>query len=204
MYRPKHCTGRVPYIPYRAILILCSFTLLGGILSHALFPRTEYVPVEAPELTAQLADAQLQLHAAEDALQTATLLAETATAELEGYKAQNARFTPLGEFNLTAYCSCSKCCGQWGESRPVVNGHPIVFTASGALAEQGVTIAVDPEVIPYGTKVYIEGVGVRVAQDTGGAIKGNRIDVYYDDHSEAWNSGVSDRPRQVWIINEEE
>ena len=99
-------------------------------------------------------------------------------------------WTSLGTFKLTAYCSCSKCCGQYAYNRPKdENGNPIVYTASGARAEAGVTIAVDPRVIPYGTKVQITG-HTYIAQDTGGAIKGNRIDVYFDDHQEAWNFGT--------------
>ena len=99
-------------------------------------------------------------------------------------------WTSLGTFNLTAYCPCSKCCGQHALNRPKdENGNPIVYTASGARAEAGVTIAVDPRVIPYGTKVQING-HTYIAQDTGGAIKGNRIDVYFDDHQEAWNFGT--------------
>ena len=99
-------------------------------------------------------------------------------------------WTNLGTFKLTAYCSCSKCCGQYAINRPKDEyGNPIVYTASGARAEAGVTIAVDPRVIPYGTKVQING-HTYIAQDTGGAIKGNRIDVYFDDHQEAWNFGT--------------
>lgn len=102
----------------------------------------------------------------------------------------NDGWTSLGTFKLTAYCSCSKCCGQYALNRPKdENGNPIVYTASGARAEAGATIAVDPRVIPYGTKVQING-HTYIAQDTGGAIKGNRIDVYFDDHQEAWNFGT--------------
>lgn len=109
----------------------------------------------------------------------------------------------IGDFSVTAYCSCELCCGEWANSRPVINHQVVVNTASGAFAKEGVTVAVDPSVIPYGTKIYIEGVGIRVAQDCGGAIKGNRLDVYYDDHNEALYSGLNDRPRKVWIVNED-
>lgn len=96
-----------------------------------------------------------------------------------------AEWTSLGEFKLTAYCPCSTCCGVWAENRP--NG--IVYTASGAVAEAGKTIAVDPDVIPYGTEVKIDG-HTYIAEDTGGAIKGNKIDVYFDKHEEALKHGV--------------
>jgi len=66
------------------------------------------------------------------------------------------------------------------------------ITASGAVAVRNPsgysTIAVDPSVIPLGTKVYVEGYGYAIAQDTGGAIKGNIIDVYFNTMTEvnAW------------------
>ncbi len=51
-------------------------------------------------------------------------------------------------------------------------------------------IAVDPSVIPLGSKVYVEGYGVATAADTGGAIKGNKIDVFVAKKSDANNWGV--------------
>lgn len=64
----------------------------------------------------------------------------------------------LGEYRLTAYCGCSKCCGKWGENRPLdENGKPIVYTANMSIAKEGVTIAADINVLPYGTKVIIDG-----------------------------------------------
>lgn len=62
-----------------------------------------------------------------------------------------------------------------------MNGKGI--TATGTTAKEGRTIAVDPKVIPYGTKVYIDGWGYRIAEDCGGGIKGNHIDIYVDSAS---------------------
>lgn len=84
----------------------------------------------------------------------------------------------LGKFTLTAYCSCSKCCGKWASGN----------TASGKKAEANHTIATDPKVIPLGTEVVINK-KIYVAEDTGGAIKGNRIDVFFDSHSDALDFG---------------
>lgn len=57
------------------------------------------------------------------------------------------------------------------------------FTATGARATRGV-VAVDPDVIPLGTRLYIPGYGYATAADTGGAIKGDRIDLCFDTRSE--------------------
>lgn len=62
-------------------------------------------------------------------------------------------------------------------------------TASGMKARVGV-VAVDTKVIPLGTKLYIEGYGYAVAGDTGGAIKGNKIDLYFNTSSECRQFGV--------------
>ena len=96
----------------------------------------------------------------------------------------------LGNFKLTAYCKCSICCGKWAYDRPLdENGNEIVYGAIGEKLKEGYSIAVDPSVIPYGTEVIING-KVYKAQDCGGAIKGNRIDLYMDSHTDALEFGV--------------
>ncbi|AWI07576.1 3D domain-containing protein [Clostridium drakei] len=68
------------------------------------------------------------------------------------------------------------------------------ITATGTVAKRSVgsysSVAVDPRVIPLGTKLYIEGYGYAIAEDTGGAIKGDRVDLFFDSNSEANNWGV--------------
>ena len=108
----------------------------------------------------------------------------------DGDTNQAAEPVSLGEFKLTAYCSCEKCCGKWALNRPVdENGNEIVYGAIGERLVEGYSIAVDPTVIPYRTEVIINGRTYK-AQDCGGAIKGNRIDVYFEDHQAALNFGV--------------
>lgn len=93
----------------------------------------------------------------------------------------------LGWFNLTAYCPCSKCCGEYA------NG----ITATGTLATEGRTIAVDPRVIPYGTHVIING-HEYIAEDCGGGIKQNRIDVFFSSHEAALRFGVGEA--EVFVV----
>jgi hypothetical protein len=96
----------------------------------------------------------------------------------------------LGEYKLTAFCSCYKCCDEWSLNRPLdENGNEIVIGASQEVLVPGYSIAVDPRVIPYGTVVFINEKEY-IAHDCGGAIKGNRIDVYFNDHQEALEFGV--------------
>lgn len=76
------------------------------------------------------------------------------------------------------------------------------ITRTGTTATEGRTIAVDPNVIPLGSWVYIEGIGLRRAEDTGGAVKGNWIDVYYDDDAYASSFGLK-RGYRVYVIGKE-
>ena len=84
----------------------------------------------------------------------------------------------LGSFKVTAYCHCVNCCGK-------SDG----ITASGTKVKEGRTIAVDPDVIPLGSKVELDG-HTYIAEDVGGAIKGNKIDLYFNTHDEALKWGV--------------
>lgn len=84
----------------------------------------------------------------------------------------------IGTFKVTAYCSCSKCCGSSSG-----------ITASGTRATAGRTIAADTSRFPFGTKLTFNG-NTYVVEDTGGAISGNRIDIYMGSHSAALSWGV--------------
>lgn len=118
--------------------------------------------------------------------------------KVEEEKPKEVERVSLGEFVLTAYCSCEKCCGKWALNRPLdENGEQIVYGASGARLVEGVSVAVDPDVIPYGTELYTDG-NLYIAHDCGGAIKGNRIDVYFASHEEAWNFGK--QTAEVFIL----
>ena len=77
----------------------------------------------------------------------------------------------------TAYCPCKKCCGK-------SDG----ITATGVKARANHTIAADPSVLPYGTEILC-GMGEFVVEDCGGAIKGNRVDFFFDSHEEALKFG---------------
>lgn len=76
---------------------------------------------------------------------------------------------------LTAYCPCEECSGCYGSG-----------TATGVTAQPDHTIAVDPSVIHLGAWVEIAGHTYH-AEDVGGCVNGNHIDIYFDSHEEALN-----------------
>ena len=101
---------------------------------------------------------------------------------------------------VTGYCNCEKCCGwkrSWfGFGKPVYNYGPnkgkpkkVGVTASGVVASSG-TVAADPKVFGFGTKLDIPGYGVGRVEDVGGAIKGRHIDLWFPTHSEALKWGA--------------
>ena len=97
----------------------------------------------------------------------------------------------LGVFDSTAYDLSVASCGKAPD-------HPEYgITRSGTKAREGV-VAVDPNVIPLGTKLYIEGIGNVVAEDSGGAIKGRIIDIFMPNNQDCKDWGR--REIKVWIV----
>jgi 3D (Asp-Asp-Asp) domain-containing protein len=100
--------------------------------------------------------------------------------------------TDAGTFFCTAYCTeqYEHICGE---------GHGI--TASGQPIQAGVTVAADQSIFPYGTVLYIDGIGIRIVQDKGSAIQENHLDVAVDTHENAkkWSGYGNHR---VWIVKE--
>lgn len=100
---------------------------------------------------------------------------------------------------MTHYCICRKCCGK----SPDDPGYGI--TASGRKATPYVSVAVDPDVIPLGSDVLVDygdgDIKFYRADDTGGAVKSNHIDLCVSDHQEALNLGV--KTVTVWVVNDD-
>ena len=106
---------------------------------------------------------------------TTVYIAPVTTEELTTVKYEDIpKLRELGTYKLTAYCSCSKCCGK-------SDG----ITASGTKATAGRTVAASG--FSFGTELYING-NTYVVEDRG--VPSGVIDIYFDSHSEAMNFGV--------------
>lgn len=94
--------------------------------------------------------------------------------------------------DVSAYTAGYESCGK-------LPSHPAYgITANGNKVRKGI-IAADTNVLPFGTKVYIEDLGIFVVDDTGSAIKGNRIDIYMDNLDEAVKFGRQNK--KLIILN---
>lgn len=103
-------------------------------------------------------------------------------------KRQNANY-PQGKFtiNASAYTAAADECGK-------SDG----ITASGLKVKEGVTLACPPQ-FPFGTKIKIEGMGTRICEDRGGAIKGNHVDIYMETKKEAFSFGRQNLEAEIVI-----
>ncbi|MCS7032934.1 MAG: 3D domain-containing protein [Phycisphaerae bacterium] len=113
---------------------------------------------------------------AEPAVANASILPEPAHAELSGPR--------VVMMEVTAYCPCRRCCGPHARGL-TASGKPVSYN-------HGRFVAADTSLLPFGSVVsvpgYYEGQPVEVI-DRGGAIKGNRLDVYFPDHETAKHWG---------------
>lgn len=100
---------------------------------------------------------------------------------------QESKDNLLGVFEVTGYCSCDICCGT----------KPLKLTKTGTVPKALHTVAVDPEVIPMGSRIVIDDV-VYTVEDTGKAIKGNIVDIYFDTHEEAVIFGRQQKEVYSW------
>ncbi len=115
------------------------------------------------------------------------------TLDFRPLKRRTAIFTV---FECTAYCTCQKCCGAWSDG----------VTASGHTIAPGDRFVAAPAEIPFGTLISIPGYNggaVVPVLDRGGAIKGARLDLYFDTHAEALKFGRQIKHVLIYEINEE-
>lgn len=89
-----------------------------------------------------------------------------------------AKVINMGEFRLTAYCGCESCSCGWGR-----------MTKSGKIAREGVTVAADLSVMNIGDYITING-RPYIVEDCGGGVKGDHIDIFFEDHEAVEEFGV--------------
>lgn len=181
------------FITYIIVTLVMLGFMVSAIYSIAQYQKTYNLLIDAQDQAIFL---QYKLETAETKLQKQTDKNSKLQQELEvakqtisDLKGTEYRLVYIGNFKYTYYCDeriKGHICGGSG------------VTASGAPTQVGKTIAVDRSVIPLGTTVYIEGVGFRVAQDTGSAVKGKHVDILVKGHQEALSqTNVSGG---VWIL----
>ena len=142
----------------------------------------EAPPIEESESVEYVTDEELaQMEADQKEYdRAAAKAAENREQAKKEEEARKPKLKSLGVFSLTAYCTCKTCCGK---NSPEVTGKPS-RTRSGTHPVQGRTVAVDPNVIPLGTHIFING-HEYVAEDTGSWVDGKDVDIFFNSHREA-------------------
>lgn len=149
----------------------------------------------------QIEDLETRYHAVRaieaDAVAAYGELAARVDADREARQAQAEAYEAIGAYEYIGECTVTYYCCEAYEH---VCGDGDGLTATGLPVTPGV-VAVDPEVIPLGSTVIIDGQAY-LAADTGGAVRGNHVDIAVATHQEAEALGIT--TAKVWIIEEED
>lgn len=124
-------------------------------------------------------------------------LAARVDADREARRAQAEAYEAIGAYQYIGECTVTHyCCELYAH----VCGDGDGLTATGIPVTPGV-VAVDPEVIPLGSTVIIDGQAY-LAADTGGAVRGNHVDIAVESHQEAIERGT--HTAEVWVVEDDE
>ena len=145
----------------------------------------------------QIADLETRYHAVraieEDAVAAYGKLVERVDAEAAARQAQAEAYEAIGAYQYIGECTVTYyCCEPYAH----ICGDGDGLTATGIPVTPGV-VAVDPEVIPLGSTVIIDGQAY-LAADTGGAVRGNHVDIAVTTHQEA--EGLGTTTADVWVV----
>lgn len=143
------------------------------VIALILIPDPQPVTRAADPLTKEINQDEYKAAVAEFDLEN------TDSRAIVGVSSESYDLVEVGTFKVTWYCPCTKCTDGDG------------ITATGTQATEGITLGADWSILPPGAEVYIEGIGWRVVEDTGGAIKGQTLDVFVNDHQDALAGGMS-------------
>lgn len=158
------------------ILVLFTCTSYNGLVDEV-----ESLNNQITELNKEIIKLDNDIILLNEELESSKNINKTLNSELKKLKDKPSRGSIdrkfIGTFEATAYDDSPESQGKW-----------VGQTATGRKPQVGV-IAVDPNVIPLGTELFVEGYGKCVAGDTGGAIKGRRLDLFFNTKSEVYNWG---------------
>ena len=165
-------------------LIICLLTLvISGLDAEAMQTEIEELQYQNSRQAAQLRDKDYQIEILEIILKNQ----EQDASEPLLYEPEY-----IGEFEITYYTAGPESTGKTPD-------HPAYgITRSGTVVEEGRTIAADWNVLAPGSRVYIEGIGERIVEDTGGAIVDKCIDVYVERLEDI--PSIGRHKADVWLI----
>jgi 3D (Asp-Asp-Asp) domain-containing protein len=181
------------------ILLLIGLVFAFIMTTEKFIPAYNQVRTAQSDMNARIGQLDADVIRISEAVESWPGITETTVIETEPAKAavtetteaETANMKLIGTFKVTAYCPCPKCCGKWSGQKMWNGRYP----------EEGRTVGADYDVLPRGTRIYVESVGERVVEDTG-SYTGNRLDLFFSDHQEAlnWTAPNGHHDLKVWIV----